>query len=97
MPAQGDEGHRLRDLHDAYVWEVNSAIEEGREDLVWRLVDDYLVQAMAEMTGAYADACERPNCTICARPRPAHSARRFRDRWWRLTIGRPGKRRPGKR
>jgi hypothetical protein len=95
MPTPGDEDRRLRELHDAYAWEVNAAIEEGREDLVWRLVDDYLVQVMAEMTGAYENACERPNCAVCARP-PAPSRRTgragrlggFRDGWRRLVTGR---------
>ncbi|MEU7816320.1 hypothetical protein [Pseudonocardia sp. NPDC049154] len=32
---------RLRLLHDEYVSAVNSAVEEGREDLVERLVADY--------------------------------------------------------
>jgi hypothetical protein len=91
MPAQGDEDRRLRELHDEYAWEVNAAIEEGREDLVWRLVDDYLVRAMAEMTGAYENACERPNCAVCTRPpAPTRRAGRFaafRDGWWRLVNG----------
>jgi hypothetical protein len=81
MPVPGDEAHRLRELHDAYVWEVNAAVEEGREDLVWRLVDDYLAQAMAEMTSAYVAACERPGCSVCARPAPV---RRPGGRWRRL-------------
>lgn len=69
---------RLRDLHDAYVWEVNAAIEEGREDLVWRLVDDYTEAAVREMRADYASPCERPDCAMCTRPRPAR-----RHRWWR--------------
>ena len=40
MPTLGDETDRLRDLHDAYSWELNAAIGEGREDLVAGLVDD---------------------------------------------------------
>jgi hypothetical protein len=91
MQAQGDEDRWLRELHDEYAWEVNAAIEEGREDLVWRLVDDYLVQAMAVMTGAYPNACERPDCGVCARP--AALTRRvrfaaFRQGWRRLVTGR---------
>jgi hypothetical protein len=85
MSAQGDEDRRLRELHDEYAWKVNAAIGEGREDLVWRLADDYLVAAVAEMTGAYPNACERPGCAVCARP--AAPTRRvrfagFRDGWW---------------
>jgi|tagenome__1003787_1003787.scaffolds.fasta_scaffold15574999_1 hypothetical protein len=32
---------QLRLLHDDYVSAVNSAVEEGRDDLVERLVADY--------------------------------------------------------
>jgi hypothetical protein len=87
MPAQGDEVRRLRDLHDEYAWEVNAAVAEGREDLVWRLVDDYLAEAMREMTDAYVDACQRPDCTMCARPTPVRPAGRLRTAWWRRGIG----------
>ena len=86
MPAQGDEVKRLRDLHDEYVWEVNAAIGEGRDDIVRRLVDDYVDQAMKILSDAYLDACGRPDCGMCDRPRPA--ARRpvtARTWWYRLT------------
>jgi hypothetical protein len=83
MPARDDEADRLRELHDAYAWEVNAAIAEGREDLVWRLVDDYLVAAMREMTSAYTDACQRPDCTMCSRPAPAAAPARSRTGWRR--------------
>ena len=88
MPAQEDEARRLRELHDEYVWEVNAAIGEGREDIVWRLVDDYLEQAVRAMTDAYADeyagACGRPDCAVCHRPRPRPAGRRpARGHWWR--------------
>jgi hypothetical protein len=79
MPAQGDEAQRLRELHDAYTWEVNAAIAEGREDLVWRLVDEYLESAMFMLTEGYGSGCTRPDCTMCASPRLA----RRRRRWWR--------------
>ena len=52
MPTLGDDTDRLSDLHDAYTWEVNAAIGEGREDLVAALVDDYLAEAMQEMSGS---------------------------------------------
>jgi hypothetical protein len=84
MPIQENEVRRLRDLHDEYVWEVNAAIQEGREDLVWRLVDDYLYQAMRAMTDAYTGACERPDCAMCGRPR---QIRPRRAHWWRKVTG----------
>jgi hypothetical protein len=90
MPAQEDEIRRLRELHDEYVWDVNAAVEEGREDIVWRLVDQYFDEAMRAMTDAYADACERPDCAMCGRPR---SVRPGRARWWRRVTG---KQRSGK-
>ena len=49
MPTLGDETARLSDLHDAYIWEVNAAIGEGREDLLAALEEDYLAEAMREM------------------------------------------------
>jgi hypothetical protein len=78
VPAPG-ESERLRELHDAYAWEVNAAIEEGREDLVWRLVDEYLDRAVSELTDGYGTGCDRPGCAVCRRPR-----RERRRRWsWR--------------
>jgi hypothetical protein len=70
---------RLRELHDEYAWEVNCAVADGREDLIWRLVDDYVDAAMREMTGDYGRGCDRPDCTMCERPpRPP------RRRWFRF-------------
>jgi hypothetical protein len=82
MPAPG-ESARLRELHDAYAWEVNAAIEEGREDLVWRLVDDYLDRAVRELADGYGTGCDRPGCAVCVRPRPAVARRRG----WRAWFG----------
>jgi hypothetical protein len=47
-----EETERLRELHDDYVWELNAAVAEGREDLICALVDDYLAASMHEMSGA---------------------------------------------
>lgn len=33
------DANLLRELHDAYVWEINAAVGEDRMDLVWRLAD----------------------------------------------------------
>ena len=44
----------LRELHDTYVWQVNAAIEEGREDLVARLADRYVDEALDLLISAEA-------------------------------------------
>jgi hypothetical protein len=81
MSAQPDDVQRLRDLHDFYVWEVNAAIGEGREDLVRQLADDYFDSAMQAIAHAHPTACERPDCAMCTRPRTT----RPRRSWlWRL-------------
>jgi hypothetical protein len=73
---------RLRDLHDEYVWEVNAAIGEGREDLVRRLVDDHLHKAMQVMSELYGGHCERSDCAICSRPARPQGLLPQRSRWW---------------
>ena len=50
-PIEG-ETQRLRELHEYYVWQVNAAVAEGRDDLVAELADDYLEVALAEMADA---------------------------------------------
>jgi hypothetical protein len=48
---RGDElSARLRELHDDYVEQVNLALDEERHDLVQRLSDSYMDQALALMT-----------------------------------------------
>ena len=80
---------RLRDLHDEYVWEVNAAVGEGRDDLVQRLVDEYFDAAIQMMSELYGGACERLDCAICARPpAPVRPAPR-RTRWWRRLFMHP--------
>lgn len=37
---------RLRRLHDDYIWDVNSALEDGREDLALGLSDAYADDAL---------------------------------------------------
>ena len=73
----GDEG-TLRELHDAYVWEVNAAIGENRMDVVWRLVDEFADMALQLMTAMQPPGCGRADCLICVRssPEPAPPARR---------------------
>lgn len=41
---------RLRELHDDYVEQVNLALDEERHDLVQRLSDSYMDQALALIT-----------------------------------------------
>jgi hypothetical protein len=77
MSAQPDGVQRLQDLHDFYVWEVNAAIGEGREDLVWKLADDYFDKAMQAITDAYPTACDRPDCAMCGRTRTTPPRRRW--------------------
>jgi len=76
------DSERLRALHDAYVWEVNAAVGEGRLDLVERLADDYLDEALRLLTSGEI-ACGTPDCAVCQgyRPLPVVSRRR---RWRRL-------------
>jgi hypothetical protein len=56
IPVDG-ETQRLRELHELYIWQVNAAVEEGRDDLVAELADEYLEAALAELAaGRGADA-----------------------------------------
>jgi hypothetical protein len=48
IPVDG-ETQRLRELHELYIWQVNAAVEEGRDDLVAELADEYLEAALAEL------------------------------------------------
>jgi hypothetical protein len=81
-----DADGRLRELHDEYVWEVNAAVGEGREDLVRQLVDDYLDAAMRMMSELYGGTCERPDCAICARPAVPTAPLARRTAWWRRFL-----------
>ena len=60
---------QLRELHDAYVWEVNAAIGEDRLDLVWRLADDYMDRALRLLSEGEPPICGPPDCMVCSRPR----------------------------
>jgi hypothetical protein len=64
------QAERLRELHETYVWKVNAAVGEGRDDLVWRLVDEYADRALRLMTAEQGTACGRPDCAMCHRPAP---------------------------
>ena len=67
MPTYAQETRRLRELHEAYAWQVNAAIGEGREDVVRQLCDDFLGQALEIMAaGQTSVACLQPGCPTCA-------------------------------
>jgi hypothetical protein len=74
----------LRELHDAYAWEVNAAVGEDRMDLVWRLAAEYTDRALQLMTAAESPECGRAGCVICARSTgQVRSRRRDRLGRWR--------------
>ena len=79
MAANGVQALRL--LHEDYVWRVNAAIGEGREDIVARLVAEYPDAALRLLTEGHASACDRPGCAVCAAPRRAGPAVGRRTRW----------------
>jgi hypothetical protein len=90
MPADPEQTDRLRELHDEYVWKVNSAVAEGREDLIRRLCDEYVDEAVRVLAAdAPAAACGREACEACARPRPTPPQRRRRRSWLEL-LAAPG-------
>jgi hypothetical protein len=46
MASSPDVNRDLERLHDCYIFEVNSALEEGREDIASRLADEYVARAL---------------------------------------------------
>jgi hypothetical protein len=89
MPADPEQTARLHELHDEYVWRVNAAVAEGREDLIRRLSDEYVEEAVRILAeGSPVAACGREACEACARPRPTPPPRR-RRRWLEL-LAAPG-------
>jgi hypothetical protein len=80
------ENEQLRELHDTYTWEVNAAVGEGRLDLVWGLADEYLDRALQLITSGEPTGCERADCAVCQRPRPAPRKPRHRG-WLRRARG----------
>ncbi|HEX4251831.1 MAG TPA: hypothetical protein VH008_28485 [Pseudonocardia sp.] len=53
---QSDIEQRLRELHDYYAFQVNVAIEEGREHMIDGLVARYPEEAALLMAEARAQA-----------------------------------------
>jgi hypothetical protein len=86
LPAHDDADGRLRELHDEYVWEVNAAVGEGREDLVRPLADEYLDAAMRMVSDLYGASCGRPDCAVCTRPAVAPRPVPLWTRWWRRLL-----------
>jgi hypothetical protein len=74
----------LRELHDAYAWEVNAAVGEDRMDLVWRLADEFTDKALQLMTATESAGCGRVDCAICARSGSVSNGptRRSWMAWW---------------
>ena len=66
-----DSVRALRELHEDYVWRVNAAVGEGRDDIVARLVAEYPDAALRLLTEGRAASCDRPGCAVCAGRRPA--------------------------
>jgi len=77
----------LAELHDSYVWDVNAAVAEGREDLVRDLADDYFERSVRLMMGEQPPVCGRPDCVMCSTRSPAPgeapaAPAATRRRWW---------------
>ena len=95
-PVEG-ETQRLRELHELYVWQVNAAVEEGRDDLVEQLADEYLEEALAELARSRPDgtdaACVQPANLLgtgaweVVESRPSQSPTRHVP-WWRRLLAR---------
>jgi hypothetical protein len=49
MPASNTE--YLRYLRETYIYKVNAALEQGREDLATELADDYLDEVRRALEG----------------------------------------------
>lgn len=85
MSADSLPDARLAALHDSYVWEVNEAIAEGRDDLVRRLPDAYLDDALRYLAEDAGPGCGRPDCPVCAARRTdRRPAAPRRAGWWPL-------------
>jgi hypothetical protein len=66
------ENEQLTRLHETYVWYVNAAVGEGRFDLVQKLADEYLDEALALITADESAGCDRPDCIACRLPQTPH-------------------------
>ena len=90
LPVEPNQVRRLRELHETYVWKVNAAVGEGRDDLIRRLGRDFTDEALRLITDhADNEPCRRPDCPVCTRRRPVGTgSARLRSWWGRLLLGR---------
>jgi hypothetical protein len=52
MSAPDSTSQHLEYLREAYVYKVNTALEQGREDLASELADDYLDEVRSALEAA---------------------------------------------
>jgi hypothetical protein len=52
MSAPDSTSQHLEYLREAYVYKVNAALEQGREDLAYELADDYLDEVRSALEAA---------------------------------------------
>ncbi|WP_374969240.1 hypothetical protein [Terrabacter sp. BE26] len=69
-------------MHDDYVWKVNAAVGEGRDDLVRQFTDQYMDEALRLIASTESPTCGRANCRVCApeyttEPQVTHVRRRW--------------------
>jgi hypothetical protein len=99
IPVDG-ETQRLRELHELYVWQVNAAVEEGRDDLVEQLADEYLEAAVAELAAGraplagtdadHADTADGPAAAVTP-VRPVEPTQPDDGPRWEVAECRPGR------
>jgi hypothetical protein len=79
-----DPAPALAELHDTFVWDVNAAVAEGRDDLVRDLADDYFERSVRLMMGQQLPGCGRPDCVVCATSPSARRTARAAPHhgWW---------------
>jgi hypothetical protein len=83
-PLRHDPVDVLAELHATYVWDVNAAVAEGRDDLVRDLADDYFERSVRLMMGQQPPGCGRPTCVMCATRSAAAPSGPVatHHRWW---------------
>jgi hypothetical protein len=87
LPVEPDQVRRLRELHETYVWKVNAAVGEGRDDLIRRLARDFTDEALRLITDdADNEPCRRPDCPVCTRQRPVGTRSARPRSWWRRLL-----------
>jgi hypothetical protein len=51
MPASNNSAAHLEYLREAYIYKVNAALAQGRDDLAAELADDYLDEVRRALEG----------------------------------------------